>query len=604
MLLTIEGKAKRKHQIKGKQPHPVVCDQWEFDILGSKRLRIRKRDCDCRVATCHHKKTPWCYLCDVGGFWQTSFLNVIKPDGWEKPVVSDLEYKFIERGKNRRSFAELDDEMIDYMHAEIRALEKAMDALAEGFESIGIHLSASKWYGPGQASATWMKGRVPQRDEWYENQPDWYLDAARESYYGGWFEVFCHGHIRGTTYEYDINSAYPSIIATLPCLEHGTYTRGDGRPVTMGDYTLVKVRVSVPGLNSRNRGRQRSRTQNIGTLLHRSRDGSISRPSICETWVFAGELGSAIRARCVDPRSIQYIEWVDYAPCDCVPPFEEIRDLYTVRLRVGKDSPLGKGSKLVYNSGYGKFAQSIGEPQFGNPVYASRITSGCRTQILDAIASHPRGQAAVAMVATDAVFFLEPHPSLPISKKLGEWELKERRNLTIFKPGVYWDDETRDQIRAGDKPKFKARGINAGQFAGEISKVDFWFKSWEDTGPLEWPDAAFESGFSMITALQALMRNDWSLAGKNDPKTMYHSSDPFRKRGAVYWDDEWKVWRTEIKYRDYNWEIGDYENVVSTPYQKRFGIEDPFSDETRESHGVTEDGTVAQLFKFLFDNEE
>jgi hypothetical protein len=601
MLLTIEGKAKRRHRVKGKEPHPVEYEGWQFDILGSKRLRIRPKQCSCSIASCRCKKASWCFLCDVGGFWQTSFLNVIDPTGWRTPILSAEVYERIRVGKENRAFADFDQDMIDYMHLEIEALESAMSVLCEGFEDIGIHLSPKQWFGPGQASAQWLKGKVRKRDELQELIPDWFRNAAQDSYYGGWFETFCHGIIPGETYEYDINSAYPSIIASLPCLEHGTYTRGTDEPTVQSPRSLclVKARVFTPGHGVR--GRDNVNTQ-IGTMLHRNRDGSICRPDITEGWYWLEELETAQRAKCIG--RVEYQEWVMYEPCDCPLPFAGIEELYQGRLSQGKTSPLGKGSKLVYNSAYGKFAQSIGEPQFGNAIYASRITSGCRTQILDAIASHPDGHKSVAMVATDAVFFLSPHPLLECSDILGQWDMAIKHNLTIFKPGVYWDDETRRQIREGTKPKFKARGINAAQFASEIWKIDFWFNDWGIAQNIEWPDASFDTGFSIITALQALMRNRWELAGKNDPKTMYHSSNPYRKRDGIWFDGEYCVWRSGILRRPYDWTTGDYSNVQSYAYTKAFGMDDPFSDESREEFGVTEDGMVSDTFRFLLRNDE
>jgi hypothetical protein len=420
------------------------------------------------------------------------------------------------------------------------------------------------------------------------------------SYFGGWFETFCHGRIYSDVYEYDINSAYPSIIQNLPCLLHGKWTQGTGQPPG-GAYCIVKARVQVPGFKNHTRAKKK---QHIGAMMHRTRDGNISRPGMTEGWYWTEELDASIAAKCVDPKAIRYYEWVNYEPCDCEPPFAEVADLYLKRLEVGKNSPLGKGAKLVYNSEYGKFAQSIGEPQFGNPIYASKITSGCRTQILHAIANHPAGQSAVSMVATDAVFFLEPHPTLPVSDKLGEWGKEIRQNLTIFKPGVYWDDKTRKMIREKKAPKFKARGINANQFAGEIWRVDFEFASWADVGFTGWPNTTYESGFSMVTCLQALMRNDWSLAGTNDPKDQYQSSDPFRKRGKVYRDEVRNVWRTEIHYPEYDWGEEDWAGIVSQPYEKRFGIEDPFSDESREQNGISEDGTISFVYSLLLRNDE
>lgn len=601
MLLTIKGKAARKHRVRGKEPHPVECEGWQFDILGSKRLRIRPKLCTCKYVSCKCKKAPWCFLCDVGGFWQTSFLNVIDPGGWRNPIVSSEDYEIIREGKEKRSSATLDDDMRKYMHLEITGLEDVMSVLADGFEDIGIHLSPKQWFGPGQASAQWLKGKVSKRETLFEKIPEWFSDAARQSYYGGWFETFCHGIIPGETYEYDINSAYPSIIATLPCLEHGNYTSGTGPPILRkGDLCLIKARVQQTS-NDKPLGNRKRRTA-IGAMLHRNADGSICRPDITEGWFWADEVDAARSAQCID--RVDYIEWVSYEPCGCPPPFQSITELYQGRLQVGKTSPLGKGSKLVYNSAYGKFAQSIGQPQFGNAIYASRITSGCRKQILLAIASHPHRQNHVAMVATDALFFLSPHPTLPISDRLGEWDCSIKRNLTIFKPGVYWDDETRKQIREGTKPKFKARGVNAAQFASEIWKIDFAFRDWSTDKNIEWPDASFDTGFSIITALQALMRNNWSLAGKNDPKTVYHSSNPYRKRDGIHYDSESSVWRSGILRREYDWILEDYRNVVSTSYKKMFGMDDPFSDESREEFGVTEDGMVADVFRFLLRNDE
>jgi hypothetical protein len=42
---------------------------------------------------------------------------------------------------------------------------------------------------------------------------------------------------------------------------------------------------------------------------------------------------------------------------------------------------------------------------------------------------------------------------------------------------------------------------------------------------------------------------------------------------------------------------------VSEPYVKRFGIEDPFSDESRMENGVTQDGTLSFVYSSLLRNE-
>jgi hypothetical protein len=607
MLLTNEGRALRKHKIAGKSPHPVQHEGWQFDILGNKRLRIRPKDCDCEVATCGCKFRPWMYTCDVGSFFQSSFLTVIDPSGWAEgtAVVTPEEFALIKEGKEKRSTAVLDEDMKMYNRLENVVLSRVMTTLDVGFHSIGIHLPASKWFGPGQAAQAWLaKEKVPTRED-HSVVPDWFLEAARMSYYGGWFEQFIHGIIPGESHEYDINSAYPSIIATLPCLLHGKYTRGTGLPVTHpGNLCLAYGNVWSPSMPDGTKG------QHIGAMLHRDSSGRIFRPAATEGWFWWDELKAAQKAGMIkrlDNKGKQQIrQWVNYEPCDCPPPMANIAGLYQKRLDVGKKSPLGKAAKLIYNSDYGKFAQSIGDPLYGNPVYASRITSGCRTQLLDAIATHPGGMAAVAMVATDAIYFLTPHPGLPVSEKLGEWDYKAKHNLTLFKPGVYWDDETRRQIAEERSPLFKARGFQAADFVTSLARIDSEYRVWERSMKWDWPSVSFTPKFAMTTALQALRRNDWDNAGvvAVSPKAITQDSNPSSKRDGLYRDsyDGRTIYRSS-PHLGMSYGEGQMRWVPSHPYEKRFGMEDPWSQESREQFGLTEDGNVTDILAWILTGE-
>lgn len=598
MLLTREGIALRKHRRPHKAPHPVDCRDWQFDLLGGKRFRLRPKLCDCRISSCKCKHAPWMYVSDTGGFFQQSFLSVINPEKWPAPILSDTEYEIIETGKERRETAKLDSDMVRYNCLENEVLERVMSILDEGLRRIGVCLPPSKWFGPGQAAQEWLKDRAPTRSEIEIAVPQCFRDAARASYFAGWFELFIHGLISGYSWEYDINSAYPYIIAQLPCLLHGTWSRGTGSPPG-GRFILVKATVK----------RKASGNAYIGAMLHRDSKGSICRPMITHGWYWLHELEAAIEAGCI--QTIDYLEWMGYSPCDCLPPVREMADLYDLRLKAGKNSPLGKSAKLVYNSGYGKFAQSIGEPMFANAVYASLITAGCRTQILRAIASHPGGLSHVAMIATDAVYFLTPHPGLPVSDQLGDWTETRRSNLTIFKPGVYWDDSARQKIAEGKTPSFKARGVNARDLAAKIGDIDRQFAAWNGcapeitdwiTGkPLDtWPAVSFTAAFSMTTALQALRNGVWSQAGVvSTDRELQQSSNPYRKREGAYYDPFMDVYRSEPVQMASN-------GVESEPYDRRFGQEDPdnpFTLETQEKYGVTPDGYVSDELSFIFHGE-
>lgn len=559
MLLTAEGRAKRKPKNKKKvQPFPVEYGDWQFDILGNKRFRLRKKG-----------TSRWMNICDTGPFFQKSFMKVIDPKEWSDPIVTATEYQDISTGKQRRSTAILDTDMLRYNALENEILSRVLEKLNEGFQSLGINLRPNQWFGPGQAAQEWLKGRAITAELLQEITPREVLEHARESYFGGWFEIMGHGHMPGITYEYDINSAYPYIISQLPCLEHGEWIHGRDPYIVSEKEPYTLVYAQVHGDN-----------HYIGAMLHRDKKGNIYRPHKTEGWYWLHEIDAAIRAGLIRSDYVVLDSW-SYDPCDCSPPFAEVRNIYSLRKQVGKKTPLGIACKLVPNSLYGKVAQSIGEPKFANPIYASLIPAGCRTMILNAIATHPMGAEACVMVATDGVYFTKPHPNLTISGELGDWDEAKKLHLTVFKPGVYWDDATRRQIKRKEAPVFKARGVNARDFGTQLSLIDGAFNDMALTG---WPTVTFPLEFAMITAVQALQRNKWELAGTViEDAELTHTANPHGKR-----DPNWYIDHKNHFYRTLPRENVPYE--PSHPYEKRFGMEDPWSQEMTENWGITPDG--------------
>lgn len=569
MLLTAEGKAKRKPKSdKRPMPFPVRYGEWEFDMLGNKRFKLRKIGAK-----------RWMNICDSGPFFQKSFLKVIDPAEWSDPVVSQEEFDQIAVGKARRSDAVLDRDMLHYNARENEILARVLQRLNEGFQSLDIHLRPGQWFGPGQAAQAWLDGRAITAERLSEVTPQEVLEAARMSYFGGWFEIMAHGRIPGITYEYDINSAYPYIISQLPCLEHGEWIHRDSETQWESPFTLVYAKVE--GDNPY-----------IGTMLHRDAKGNIFRPHKTEGWYWLHEIVAA-KASGLLSKDPEIQDWWSYHPCICGAPLREVRDIYSLRKQVGKKTPLGIACKLVPNSLYGKFAQSIGEPKFANPIYASLITSGCRTMILNAIATHPKGAKAVVMVATDGVYFTDKHPTLPISGELGDWDFDEKLRLTLFKPGVYWDEKARKTVAKGNTPVFKARGVSARDFGKQLNRVDMLFDSMMDGDRINWPGVRFPTQFAMISALQALQRNDWSLAGTLIPdKEFKQSADPKTKRQDAYLEffrGSTSILRSKPRVND------PYE--PSHPYEKRFGMDDPFSIENMEKPGIMPDGMVGQMIR-------
>jgi hypothetical protein len=494
LLLTAMGQRKRRYgkdrrhiaPVRLNEDRPGAPDAWEVDVLADKRLSIRPLVCACGMlptaerphpkAKCPQKRVPYIDICDAGPFFQTSLMKAIDPAEWgEHPVCSVEEFATLDRGKKRRADASLDDAMREYNALENEVLARLMGRIDQGFRSIGVHLRRSQWYGPGAAVAEWFKTiDAPRREGLLEKVVPYQVNkAAMAAYVAGWFEIFMHGHVPGTTWEYDIASAYPYIMASLPCLVHGHWERhsGGAPPLQAGQLRLVHC---PPG-------GVRGSDPFIGAMMHRTKRGRILRPQVTGGWYWSHELEAAKRAGLVDEAEVDE-SWT-YTSCDCPPPFAKEADLYMHRLEVGKKSPEGKASKLVMNSGYGKLAQSVGDRPFACMVYASLITAGTRSMILDAIATHPERSRAVVMVATDAVFFTSPHPTLPRetvrlsmdgaeAPVLGSWDEERHEALCVLKPGVYWHDKSRERIREGKDPSFKARGINAKAFAKHLEDLD------------------------------------------------------------------------------------------------------------------------------------
>jgi hypothetical protein len=610
-LLTEIGRRKRQRVCKCPKnsrcghkrlpPHPVEYGGWQFDILGYKRLKLRPKTCSCRDATCHCPgQAKWMYVNDSGPFFQSSLMVAINPARWPEPIVTPGEYGTLLEGKELRGAALLDDDMRRYNRLENEVGARLLSQLNRGFTSAGIRLTKKQWFGPGQAAQAWMRleGKLETTTEAVRKYPQALKDALIATYYGGWFEITCHGIIGGITHEYDINSAYPAIASRMPCM-CGKWTHSEDWPTgglrhgwLYGDNptSLRLCNVGIMGHDPY-----------LGGLPYRSRQGHVLHPRYTRGWYWQHEIDAARKAGLIS--SVTYFDTWTYQPCKHRQPLRALAGLYEGRQRVGKDTPEGKAYKLVYNSVYGKLAQSLGDPAYANPVYASLITSGCRTMILNAIASHPDKARAVAMIATDGVYFMSPHPGLDIGDGMGQWSHDEKHDLTLFKPGVYWDNHSRELINAGKAPKFKARGINAADFARSIADVDAMFDSWtvEDAPRVSWPVVSFRSRFSQVSVLQALQ---WTagvkqpgkqegkyraLAGQvSNGKELEQRAEPEAKRNAatLAYDASVGVWRTKP------WDMRN--QPPSTPYERRFGLDIEGSD---WDEYATPDGSVMLSFR-------
>jgi hypothetical protein len=535
MLLTMQGMAvrRRQHSAQNPTPFPVRYNGWEFDMLPHRRFKLRPEN----------SKEPWLYICDAGSFFQTSFLKAIDPEHWTTPLLSTDEMAIIVEGKQRRQTAALDDAMVKYNVTENIVMSRLMGELHQGLVRIGVHLKRSQYFGPGQAASEWLQTTASiDAAEVLHKVPKPVREATIAAYYGGWFEIRRHGHVKGKSYQYDINSAYPAIIAGLPCLKHGYWTHAGSNTEHVLMHVVLKGMATT-----------------FGPAPYRTPEGRILRPSRLEGWYWKREIESAYGAKLLHDHAL--IEsWSFVQTCNCEPPLRKVAELYEMRRQMGKDTAIGRAAKLVYNSIYGKFAQSAGQPRWANPVYASLITAGCRSMILDAIGSHPQGAESVSMVATDSVLFDSPHPKLSVSDALGAWSVKELDNVLLFAPGIYWDDAARERLRLGKSVSLKSRGVASTDIAAMLQEVDAQFAQW--TPKQEWPHVSVPIQFNMITCEQALAWNKWNVAGiVRDNTHREMSADPHDKRASIFHDA--KGW--------YSIPYPHWVPLKSAPYARRFG---------------------------------
>lgn len=556
MAFTERGRLMRQpksEKLHGR-PFPVYYAGWQFDMLGGRRFKLAPEG----------HRGGYMYICDVGSFWQTSLMAAIDPSRWSEPIINKKQYAIIAEGKQQRATATLSKSMIKYNVTENAALAAIMTQLERGFHANGWNIKKSHYFGPGQAAQLWLNNiHAPTRDDIGEATPKAVLRAAQASYYGGRFEIPVHGYVSGTSYEYDINSAYPYAISELPCLLHGTWKHDS-------NADLVLMKVTTTGNN-----------KYLGGLPHRNDKGIIAYPQNVTGWYWRKEIEAAQKAGLINTVTVHEVH--SYHPCKCAPPLYDIARLYEQRLKVGKNTAQGIALKLVYNSAYGKTAQSIGNPKYANPVYASLITSSCRTSILNAIATHPVGAADVMMIATDGLYMRSPHPYLTLSSDtLGSWDKGEKHNLTLFRPGVYWDDKARNTIN--NTPTLKSRGINAYELAKHVTWIDEQFKQFPKHG--EWPSVTIPIRFSVTSHTLALARNKWRTCGSvtsydKNGTVQELTSEPSNKRN-VNWYVDGDLIRTPV-YRDLGPTHG---------YNKTFGMS--LQALIDNDAFITDDGTIAQ----------
>lgn len=377
---------------------------------------------------------------DVQPFWQSKFSEALKDTLGDRAIDTSL----IEAGKTARgTFTHDNIEWVSrYNKAECHNLAWMMVELDKWFESVGVKPDA--YNGPGAAAKAVLRQYKPQEHagrRMRRNRPKDYvfpgwsggdaLRAARSAYAGGRNQLLKLGYKPGTSWSYDINSAYPHATTMLPCLSHGRWKRTT--EFVPGAFGLYLVRYKA------------SREMPFYPFFWRTDKGTIIYPSdFNDRWMYDCELEAGLA---IDPNGVCIKEGRIWIPeiCENPNPFWWVRLLSSDRLLFKQRGMKGPSValKLPLNSLYGSIAQARGSLGFAQApwtqqiLWAGWITAYTRAKLTLAANCAPN---EIYHMATDGLI-CGVQLALPIGNGLGEWEEDVLTDLSLVQYGVYFSKE-------------------------------------------------------------------------------------------------------------------------------------------------------------------
>jgi DNA polymerase elongation subunit (family B) len=322
-----------------------------------------------------------------------------------------------------------------------------MNEVRERMESVGIFLTS--WHGAGAVA-----GKVLQREGIKAHIVRPIAEAENEAimsaYFGG--RNLCQqvGYF-DKVYGYDIVSAYPSAMRTLPSLKGLEAIQLEG----LIDYPLscYFVEWNFPQDSA------------FIPLPFRHKDGSIYYQERGKGWYWYPEVKECLRHFPNNIRIISGYQFKVQNPDSR--PFNFINEIFEERRMLKEAGNRAQYAlKLAINSLYGKTAQSVGYrgmlPPYQSYIYAGMITSITRAKMIAAAMQNPE---AIIFFATDGILSTAPL-ELPLGTELGEYETTEWDSSFVVKSGFY-------ELCKGDKVKRTVRGFAPSIVSWDLIKDAF-----------------------------------------------------------------------------------------------------------------------------------
>lgn len=356
-----------------------------------------------RIARGNRRHTSY----DIWGFFQSNFENSLSKWGIESTEL-------IELGKaDRKNFHRWTLTRISaYNRDELTRLAELADKLRASVAP--LELPIQSWHGPAALAGAWLQKNKAKTYLKTYDEPELNEIAAR-AYFGGRIDVSGYGYVE-PVYHYDIISAYPSAIRDLPDLTLLDWKYcAKGKPPRGRTY-VARIRWQIPPTY-------------WGVFPWRDKHGSILWPTEGEGWYWNYEIEMA--QKMFGEFCFEYDGyWLAHGRLEY--PFKKlVSDAFKYRAELkAANNPSHVAVKLVLNSLYGKFAQTVGSARYYSPIWAGLITSQVRSQLMQAITPE------TVCVMTDSIWSAKPI-NVPIGDQLGEWEEQEESRLWLAEAGLY-----------------------------------------------------------------------------------------------------------------------------------------------------------------------
>lgn len=253
------------------------------------------------------------------------------------------------------------------------------------------------------------------------------LELGIFTYYGGRFEILKRGYF-DNLYYYDINSAYPDTIRSLPSLKYGQWieTTKPSKREIIGFY---KVLLDIP-------------KSYVSAFSIKHKGLLIFPHGIFYTWITWYELDLL---RDYVKEVYAGFEYYPYANKEYYPFQEQIERLYELKAQNKKVNEVFYWIyKIVMNALYGCFIERhkdtdglIYSGVLFNSIYASVITARTRWKLLKDV--HKKNWKYIVAFHTDSLISSKPLPELEINNELGAWSIEpfSGNSGVILATGIY-----------------------------------------------------------------------------------------------------------------------------------------------------------------------